>query len=237
MMPFLRDRFASLTADLLVFVADALALVGLRLPERPHLGCKLPDELLVDPLDRDMRLVGTGDREACRNLDLQLVGEPNAKLQHVLLDRGEVADAHDLELLLKALRYAFHHIGGERSRQAVHRAGDPGVAVAKHLDNASGGIDLDRDRRMDAVLELAEWTFHRKRTARDGRLHTLGNRNGSLTNTRHRLPDLSDYQSSQRTSPPSFFCRASRSLTTPLDVERIEIPSPPSTGRSRADRL
>ena len=40
------------------------------------------------------------------------------------------------------------------------------------------------------------------------------------------------YQISQSTSPPSFFCRASRSLITPRLVLRIEIPSPPSTGFS-----
>ena len=32
------------------------------------------------------------------------------------------------------------------------------------------------------------------------------------------------YHSSQSTSPPSLRCRASRSLTTPLDVEQHEAP-------------
>jgi len=79
-MPLLRDRLAGLAANLLIFIADALALVGLRLPERPHLGCELADELLVDPLDRDVRLVGTGDREARGNLDLQFVETPSTML-------------------------------------------------------------------------------------------------------------------------------------------------------------
>ena len=39
-------------------VADALALVRLRLPQRADRGGKVADHLLVDPLDDDVLLVG-----------------------------------------------------------------------------------------------------------------------------------------------------------------------------------
>jgi hypothetical protein len=48
---------------------------------------------------------------------------------------------------------------------------------------------------------------------------------------------VGNYQSSHNTSPPSFFCRASRSLITPRLVLMIEIPRPFKIGRSSVARL
>ena len=137
-MPFLRDRLASLATDLFIFVADALALVGLRLPQRPHLGSELPHELLVDPLDRDVRLIRAGDAEFGGNGHLQFVGEANAELERVLLDRREVSDTDDLEFLLETLGDTLHHVCGQGPGEPVNRSGQPTVAVAGDGEHVRG---------------------------------------------------------------------------------------------------
>lgn len=63
----LRDRFAGLATHLLALVADAFSLVGLRLPTRTNFGCELANEMLIDALDDNVRLIGAGDRQAGRN--------------------------------------------------------------------------------------------------------------------------------------------------------------------------
>src|SRR3990172_6539621 len=64
---------AGLAAYLLARVADALALVGLRLPRRADLGGDLPDELLVDPDHRDAGRVLELERDARGRVDLHRV--------------------------------------------------------------------------------------------------------------------------------------------------------------------
>ena len=83
-------------------VPDAFAFVRLRLADRAHFGGELADLLLVGAFDHDMRLVGAGDREALGNLLVHFVGEADAKLQRVALDRAQVTDALNLQLLLVA---------------------------------------------------------------------------------------------------------------------------------------
>ena len=63
----LRDRFAGLTTHLLALVANALALVGLRLPTRTNFGCELTNKMFINALDDDVRLIGAGDRQASGN--------------------------------------------------------------------------------------------------------------------------------------------------------------------------
>src|SRR4029453_9829877 len=97
---------AGLLADVLVLVADPLALVGLGLADLPDVGRDLPHELLVvaphhdlgrrrglelDPLDR-------GHRDRVR--------EPHLDFERLALERRAVADADDREPLLVALRAA-----------------------------------------------------------------------------------------------------------------------------------
>ena len=48
------------------------------------------------------------------NRQLDFVGKADAKLQFVFLHGGQVADAHDFQLLLVALRDADHHVLHQR---------------------------------------------------------------------------------------------------------------------------
>ena len=77
---------AGLAADLLAGVADALALVRLRLAGRADLGGDLADELLVD----------ADDREAGRVLDLEADAVGRVDLDRVAVAQVELELAADL---------------------------------------------------------------------------------------------------------------------------------------------
>src|SRR5205814_3289392 len=63
------ERLAFLAPHLLIFVANALALVRLRLADGPHLGGVLPDLLLVRAADDDGVGVRHLDRDTLRRKD------------------------------------------------------------------------------------------------------------------------------------------------------------------------
>ena len=106
-----------------VFVANALALVRLRLAGAADLGGELADLLLVRALDHDRRRVGQFDRHAIGRRQLDRVGIADRQHDRLLVHAGLVADALDLELLLVALGHALDHVGDQAARQAVQRSG------------------------------------------------------------------------------------------------------------------
>src|SRR5690606_28446901 len=126
---------ASLAADVLVDVADALALVRLGLAPRTDVGGHLADELLVDAVDLDAGRLGHRELDAVRRVDHHRVREPEGQLDLVLALRGgPVADADDVELLAEPLGDARDHVGDQRADEPVHRAGAPGVVLALDED-------------------------------------------------------------------------------------------------------
>src|SRR5262249_48853448 len=72
-------------------------------------------------------------------------------------------------------------------------------------------------------LPLGPLDLHQVVLDLDG--HPLGYGDWQLTNSGHAEP-LTPYQTSQRTSPPLAFWRASRSVIRPLEVDRIATPKP-----------
>src|SRR5678815_604692 len=95
---------ALLEFDLLARVSHALALVGLRRTDGADLGAHLAELLAVDALDDDFRLARAFHRDAFRDREVHRVREAEREVQHLALHRGAVADAHELELALVALR-------------------------------------------------------------------------------------------------------------------------------------
>ena len=77
------DALAFLAADVLADIADSLALVRLGWIEAADFGGELADELLIDPLDDDMVLVGAGDLQPFRNRFVDFVGEAGPYLQYL----------------------------------------------------------------------------------------------------------------------------------------------------------
>src|SRR5207247_8233718 len=94
---------AHLPPDVLALVADALALVRLRRTHRAHLGRGLPDLLLVDALDDDLRRDRHLEADPCARLDHDRVRIADRELEIVASERGAVANALELQALLDAL--------------------------------------------------------------------------------------------------------------------------------------
>src|ERR1700726_1070673 len=89
--------------NLLVRILHALALVGLRRQKAPNLGGRLTDSLAVDALDQNLRLRRRLDRDAFGDRVVDEVRIAEGQRKALRLDRGTVADADELELLLVAL--------------------------------------------------------------------------------------------------------------------------------------
>src|SRR6218665_3090490 len=109
-MLLLLRGLASLATDLLALVTHALPLVRFRFADGTHFGGELTNLLPVGALDRNVRLIGAGHRQASRNLLVNFVGTADPQLQRVARHGGEVTDALDFELLLVTGRNALDHV-------------------------------------------------------------------------------------------------------------------------------
>src|SRR6185369_12992155 len=90
---------AFLAADLLAGIAHALALVGLRRADPADAGGDLAHRLLVDAADLDLGLLGHGEADALRRLDVHVVREAELHGERIALHRRAVADADQLQRL------------------------------------------------------------------------------------------------------------------------------------------
>src|SRR5690606_25719642 len=107
--------------DLLAGVADALALVGLRLAERADLGRHLAHLLLVGTADHDLGLRRGSQGDAFRRGEHHRVGEAQVQAQVLALHGGAVTDADQLELAAETLGNANDHVGEDRAGGTGHR--------------------------------------------------------------------------------------------------------------------
>src|SRR5262249_20243394 len=148
-----------------------------------------------------------------------------------LLHAGLVADALDLEALLKALGNALNHVVDQAAGQAVQGTVLPLVVGARDLDGLGLLIVLDAHVWMIGQFELAPGPPGPALAI--GPLDLDAGRNGHrlLADSRHG-DVLPFYQTVQSSSPPSRSARARRSLMTPRLVLNTEIPRPSSTGCS-----
>src|SRR5205807_9155822 len=142
---------ADLPADVLALVADALALVRLGRAHLADLGGRLPDHLLVRALDEDLRRRRHLEGDALARLDRDGVRIADAQLEIRALERGAVAHALDLELLLEALRDALHHVRDERAREPVQRP--VLAALGRPRDDDLAVPLLDLHPRRDLLLQ------------------------------------------------------------------------------------
>src|SRR5580765_360555 len=107
---------AFLAEDELARVFHALALVGLRRPEAADFRGLLADQLLVSTGDGDLGRLRRRDRDALRDWIHHVVAQPDLELEVLALQRGAIADAVDLELLLVTLGDADDQIVDQRAR-------------------------------------------------------------------------------------------------------------------------
>src|SRR6476660_6118095 len=101
---------AFLTEDVLVQISHALALVGLGRTVTADLGSDMANFLLVDASHHDLGRLRRRNRDSFRNRKAHVVGKSELQLQRLTLDRGAVAHAGDLQLLLESFGHARYHV-------------------------------------------------------------------------------------------------------------------------------
>src|SRR6266550_203985 len=139
---------ADFPANVLAFVADALALVWLG---RAHLSdlCRgLSDLLLVDALDDDLRIGRNLERDPLRRLDHNWMRIADVQPEIRALQSGAVADSLQLETLLETLRNALDHVGDERACQTVQRPILAALGRTGNGDRAVRLLDLHPGRHL-----------------------------------------------------------------------------------------
>src|SRR5262249_24091553 len=218
-------RLADLAPHALVDVADALALVGLGRPQRAEIRRELPDLAAVAARHPEDHVAVDRDREPLRHGDLDRMREAEQQRELLPGRLRAIADALDLEFGDERRHHALHHVGDQRAHEPVQRA--RGAVVLRAPEHDLPALDLDADRRGQLLGERALGPLHADAALDlvDG--DTGGDRDGFVTDPRHR------YHTSQSSSPPRFCSRASRSDSTPREVEITATPSPLRTrGRS-----
>ena len=109
--------------------------------------------------------------------------EAELHLQVLALERGTVADAHELELLGEAVRGALDHVRDERAHEAVE--GLRVAAVVRALDDDVVALALDDHDLGEAAGELALRALDRHGGAVDGNVDAGRNGDGLFADTRH----------------------------------------------------
>src|SRR6476660_5143484 len=174
---------ADLSPHVLALVADPLALVRLGRAHLADLRGRLADHLLVGALDEDLSRGRHLEGDALPRLDRDRMRVTDVQLQVGALERGAVADALDLELLLEALRDALDHVRHECPCQAVQRPGVPALGWPRDDDLAVALLDLHPRRNL--LLQRPERAGDRDagRLDRDG--DAVRDRDGCVADSAH----------------------------------------------------
>src|SRR5215208_237521 len=176
---------ADLAPDLLVSVADALALVRLGRTDHPDFCGSLSDPLLVYPAHDDGS--GIGDLElyplAGRNRDRVRI--PDLQVDVLPLQRGPVTYAGDVQCLREPVRHAGHGVLDQGARQPVHRF---------VLGRVGGALDHDAAVLLPYLYpashghrEVALRAVHLHAASRELHAHRAGDFDGGFSYPRHSL--------------------------------------------------
>ena len=111
------------------------------------------------------------------------------KLKRRALERGAVADADELKLLLEAILDAFDHVVDERTGETVEALGLAGVIRTRNDDLIA--FAGNGHHRVEAAVQFALRALHRQVMTVDGHLNVGRNGDGLLANTRHIFAFLS----------------------------------------------
>src|SRR6266581_856985 len=149
---------AFLAEDELVRILDALALVRLRLAERPDFGRRLPDLLRIDPGDDDLGRLRHHDRDTLRNRIDDIVRIAELQLQILALQGGTIAHPADLELALVALGDALDQLGHQGAIGPPHGARLLGLVA--RIDPQAAAFQLRRHVAVQNDLQGALRALH-----------------------------------------------------------------------------
>src|SRR5664279_5645279 len=134
---------AFLAEDVFASVFHAFALVGLGRAVAADFSGDLADFLFVDPGDRDLGRFRRHNRDAFRNLEVDVVGKTELQVQALALHRRAIADAVDLQLLLEALGHPIDQVGDQSARSTPQRART--LALAARFDFERAFVHGDDD--------------------------------------------------------------------------------------------
>src|SRR5215216_1156496 len=174
---------ADLAPDLLVAVADALALVGLRRPHLTDLRRHLAYPLLVYPAHDYRRGVGHLELYALARRDRDRMREPDLQTYVPPLQLGPVADARDLQRLREPFRYAGDGVLDQGAGEPVHRLVLRRVRRPREHEAPVLLADLDAAPDGDGQLPSRAGDLHAP--ARDLDVHGRGDLDRRLTDSRH----------------------------------------------------
>src|SRR6187431_2132571 len=110
---------AGLAEDVLARVANALALVGLRLALRADVCGDLADELLVGAEDAEPGRSLDAELDPGRRVDLDRVRVPEREHELRTLELGAIPDPGNLEILREPARDARDHVVHQGPREAM----------------------------------------------------------------------------------------------------------------------
>ena len=168
---------------MLALVVNALALVRLGRALHADLGGNLADLLLGDALHRDVGVVGNLKGDVVGSRIDNGVGVAQGEVKILALERGTVADAGELELLLKALGDADDHVVKKGAGEALLGVGGGGLVNADDVE--LGALLLDLDEVGEGAGELALAALDGNGAAIDCHSDSGRNLDRLLTNTRH----------------------------------------------------
>src|SRR5918995_921364 len=171
-LKYLLAGLADLAPDLLVAVADALALVGLRRPDATDLRSHLADPLLVYAAHDDRRGVRDIELYPLARLDQDRMRVPDLQIHVAALERGPVADARDLQGLREPLGHAGYGVLDEAPGEPVHRLVVRRVRRPVHHD--APVLLPDLHTAPDGDTQLTLWSDHLHAAGGDLDIHPAG---------------------------------------------------------------
>src|SRR5690349_13622810 len=179
---------AFLAADILAFVANALALIRFGTAVAADFGGNLADQLLVHARHADLGGLFRGDGDAGGDRIGHIVAEAELQVQILALHSSTIADALDFQLLGETRGDAGDQIVDQAAGQDPHLGGTLLVLVGRDGDAVLVHLRGDFAHQLDA--EFALGTFDLDGLALDRGGNALGQRDRFLANTRHGFGSL-----------------------------------------------
>ena len=142
--------------------------------------------------------------------------------QLVALLGGTVTHAVDLQFLAEAFIDTLHHVVDQGTVQAVHALGLLLFVCTGDVHDIA--VHLYSDAAVDGLAQGDALTADGNGVALYLDIDAGGDFDGLVANSAHST--FPPYQMNARTSPPTLSLRASLSVMTPLEVERIATPRP-----------
>src|SRR3990170_337339 len=187
---------AWLQPDALARVANALPLVGIRLPDGPDARGDLADEFLVDPGDADAVRLRHLERDALGGRDLHRVAVADLQGEGVPLLGRPIADALNLQIHLEPFCDAADHVGQQRSGQPVQSFVVVQIGRPPHDDRPVGQLHADIWMHLPGKAPLGP--LHLDGAPGDLDLHALRDRDGRIPYARHNVSSSSATRRSTR---------------------------------------